>query len=232
MNLAEFESLTGITVPTSKQARVTAVLAKTQRILEDMLGFTLDTAAETVNENQYTETGKTPTDCPCPSSSATLLDPDEVVSAYRLFSYNVNDKNLLIDPASEVYKVKLVKDGVTYKTLDPDDYRLNYKNGIIKFIEQIECFCTTTCCTICEFAQLAVDADWLWSDSIPDDLLDVQAEMTEYYSSANRDLKSETLGSHSYTKADTTPPELRDRNLKIIQKYAGPNGSLRRNPTI
>ncbi len=230
MTISQYESITGTTVPTSKQSKVTAMLAKTQRILEDMLGFTLDIAS--VELNQYTETGKTSTNCPCPSSTATLLPPDAVVGAYRLFPYNINDKNLLIDPASAVHSVKLVKDGVTYKTLDPDYYRLNYKNGIIKYIEQIECFCSINCCTICDFVQLAVDADWLWSTTIPNDLLDVQAEMTEFYSSSNKDLRSETLGSHSYTKADTTPPELRSYNMKIIEKYAGPNGSIKKVITL
>ena len=230
MTIAEYETLTGINVPSSSEAFVLAQLNKSQRILESMLGFTLDPTK--VNTNQYTEIGKTQSDCPCPSDSLVLDAPDAIINAYRLFSYNSKDQFLSIDPATAIHKVKLVKDGVTYLTLDADEYRGEYKNGLIKYLEQIRCWCNCQC--LCKYVQLAVDADWVWptGSNIPSDLLDILAEMGTYYSDNKNNIKSETLGSHSYTKFDNDKPEYTTENLAIIKKYAGPNGSVYRTITI
>lgn len=230
MTIADYEALTGITVPAQDQAFVTAQIGKTQRILERMLGFTLNQAG--AHANQYVESGKSQTECPCPGSTGTLLPADPVVTAYRLYSYNKKDKYLNIDPASAINKVKLVSGTVTLRTLDPDEYRPHYANGFIKALEQVECFCT--CRAECGCVQLAVDANWLWftGTDIPDDLLDVWAEMITEYSDPKSDIQSETLGPHSYKKFDRGLPEENDINVAIIKKYAGPLGSVQRIVTV
>lgn len=228
MTLSEYEAITGITVSAANQALVTAQIARTQRILETMLGYTLNAAD--VNDNEYVEIGKTSTDCPCPDVDMdTLESPDAVVNAYRLYNYNRNDRYFSIDPATAIHAVKLVKDGVTFRTLDDEDYRAHYKQGIVKYLEVCENCCWCTCMFDCYCTQLAVDADWL--STVPADLLDVWAAMVTFYADSKNDIKSETLGSHSYTRGRFVPEE-QDYNLAILMKYTGPNGSLHRTVTI
>lgn len=225
MTIEEYQTITGLTV--TDEARVTAEITKTQRMLEVMLGYTLD--PELVDDNQYTEIGKTSTTCPCPDVDVDeLLAADAVVGAYRLFPYRKGEKIISIDPASEVHKVKLVKDGVTFKTFETDDYRLHTINGITKYIEECENCCWCTCNSECYCTQLTVDADWL---ELSDDLLQVWADMVTYYSDPKKDIKSETLGTHSYSKF-ATRPENETFNLAILNKYVGANGSLRRIFTV
>jgi len=232
MTLNEYETLTGITVPANRVDVVTAQITRTQRILETMLGFTLTEAD--ANDNEYTEIGKTALECPCPNIDVDdLEDPDAVVYAYRMYRYNLKDHFLVIDPCTDVHAVKLVKDGVTFRTLDPDEYRLQERQGFIKYIEDCEdwCFCATASC-FC--VQMAVDADWLWdgSPAIPDDLNQVWAEMTTWYSDPNNNVRSQTLGTHNYSKWDDTRPEMEAHNKSVIKKYAGPNGSEFKTLTI
>lgn len=232
MNLDTYEYLSGVTVPANQQASVEAQIRRTQRILESMLGFTLD--PDKVATNLYIETGKSPIECPCPDvDPETLLPPDEVSFAYRLYDYNHKDRYFHVDPFRTLYKVKLVKDDVTFKTFDADDIRVQYGvDGWSRFIENCQknlCFCD------CDCVQLAVDAEWLFScdsslDSsigcIEDDLLYVWADMVTYYVDCKKDVKSESIGSHSYTKFDRPEPEYEKHNLAVLRKYAGPHGSL------
>jgi hypothetical protein len=212
MTVQEWEQLTGKTA-TSNTA---AMIAKAQAVLETLLGYTLGES-----ENEYVEIGKTAQTCPCPNIDMdNLEDPDEVQGDYRLFPYHKEDKYLAIDPATEVYAVKLVKDGLTFKTLT--DIRFNHKGGVIQFIEQCET-CTCDFKEECFCVQLAVDADW----TVPDPLLHVWADMVTFYSNDKQDIKSETLGPHSYTKFDRLPE---DKFKSIIQKYAGPNGTAYQMP--
>lgn len=233
MDIQDYENLTGITISASQQTRFYAQVQQTQLILEDMLGFTLDQAS--VEDNEYTEIGKLNDTCPCSCTDVdedSLLPADPVIYAYRLFPYNSKDVYLAIDPATAVNSVKLVKDGITFRTLDENDYRLNYKRGIVKFLEQCDRWCQ--CRLECDCVQLAVDADWLWDEdtSIPLDLQMVWANMITYYSDPKRDLKSQTLGTHSYTRFDREAPEMLSVNLRIINRYAGPNGSISKIPTV
>lgn len=223
MNITEYQELSGINVASKDVDRVTATISKTQKILEGMLGYSLDTR----DTNEYNEIGKTITECPCDINLNNLSAPDSVEFAYRLFTYREDDKYLSIDPATVIYAVKLVKDGVTVKTLDSDDYRAHFKNGLIKFIERRKLWCDVEC----EFVQLAVDAEWAFEE-VPDDLSYIWADMITYYSDLNKDIKSQVLGTHSYTKFDNREPENKTQNLSVIKKYAGPNGSLNRTVTV
>lgn len=231
MDISTYEQLTGLVVSATDEAKILAQIDRTQSILEGLLGFSIDPTI--ASENQYVETGKTKTDCPCDTPDD--LDPaDQVISAYRLFPYNKDDHYLVIDPATVINAVKLVRNGVTFKTID--DFRANYKNGYIKYLEQIKCWCT--CNDYCDQVQLAVDASWLGSDidyneiPLPNDLLRVWADMVNFYSDPKNNIKSETLGTHSYTKFTNDPPEMLLVNISTIKKYAGPNGSIYKTITI
>lgn len=223
MDIVEYEAITGIAVPASQQARLLAALTKSQRILETLLGYTLDT--ELVDANEYVEIGQTASDCPCGEVDEDNLEPpDPVVFAYRLFPYNELDTFIAIDPATAIHKVKLVKDGITYKTFEPGEFRADFKQGLIRFLERCdEC---TGCDAECGCTQIAVDADWVWESDIPDELLQVWAEMGTYYGDPKNGLRSESLGPHSYTKFDNTLPQNESYNMSVIRKYAGPNGSF------
>ncbi len=230
MNLNEYKTLSGLTIASSDEAFVTAQINRTQYMLETMLGFTLDSTK--VTENIYEELGQTTQECACPDvDTESLLPADEVNGAYRLYNYNKKDKYFHIDPASNVYSIKLVyikKDsdvsGVTLKTLDIDTIRLHLNNyGFINYIEHCKsCLCDCDC----DCVQLAVDADWLWESDIPKDLLYVWTDMVTYYSDKKYNIKSESIDSHSYTRGDVKAPETESRNLAILKKYAGPVGSV------
>jgi hypothetical protein len=228
MDISRYSELSGITF--SDINRLTSVINKSQIILESMLGYSLDSDKRL--DNQYIERGKTPTECPCPDiNEDTLIDPDDVEFAYRLYGYNPKDKYLLIDPASEIHAVKLVRGDITLKTLDPNEYREDYRFEFVKYLEQIKKWCG--CRIKCDCVQLAVDADWLWEEGqIPDDLLYVWAEIVTYNLDEKRDIRSEVLGTHSYTRFDKPEPQFIDSNLKIIKKYMGGNGAIRKVNTI
>ncbi len=230
MDITEYEQITGTVVNDADIEKVEAIIKKTQIMLEDMLGYTLD--EDKVDENYYNELGKTKSDVCCPSEINTnnLDEPDEVVSAYRVFDYNNKDKFWLIDPAEKINKVKLIVGNVTVKTLEEyKDYNIYSKNGVIKYLEKIDC-----CYRCCEMknVQLAVDAEWEFTSGIPDDLNYLWADMVTFYRSNKNDIKSESLGPHSYTKFDNDPPEKITSNSLIIQKYAGANGSVNKLITL
>lgn len=230
MDISDYESIKGITVPTADRTRVSAEIVHTQRILEGMLGFTLDSSL--IDTNQYMEIGKTPADCPCPETVDVdaLDDPDSVTFAYRMFNYNKKDTLISIDPCSAIHAFKLVFNNITFKTFDSDEYREHTENEIIKYLEKCDncCFCS---CEICICVQVAVDATWLWA-TLPDDLDQVWAEMVTFYSDLKTNIKSETMGPHSYTKFNDKPPEKEDHNMAVIQKYVGASGSARRILTV
>jgi hypothetical protein len=232
MNLADYQTLTGITVPTSGQAKVTATIARTQSMLETLLGFTL--TANQVTENLYNELGKTQRNCFCPSVDLeNLLPADVVIGAYRLFKYTENDKYFHIDPFTKVHRVKLVfirdgadaTNGITIKTFDWDDIRINYgREGFAKYIEHCkDCICECSCR---DCVQLAVDADWLWSSDLPNDLQYLWADMVTFYADDKKaEIKTESIDTHSYTRFDNKPPQLQPQNLAVLRRYAGPYGS-------
>lgn len=237
MDLSKYQELSGVSVSSAKSGFYTAQINRCLSMLETMLGFTL-TAAE-ANTNLYNELGKTQTECSCSSvSTEDLLDPDLVVGSYRLYRFNRDDLFLFTDPFKAVNQVKLVvrkpaTDGfITVRTFDPDMLRVNLgRDGIGKYIERcIDCVCVCDCD---DCVQLAVDADWIWGteDTLPDDLLYVLVDMVTHYTDAKRNIKSESITTHSYSKFDNTAPELLPTNLAVIKKYAGPNGSVTVRPS-
>lgn len=231
MNLETYQELTGITVSEADTPLVTAQLRRTRKILEGLLGYSLNT--KIAKKNLYIERGKTDNDCSCPNvEPETLEDPDEVEYAYRLFPYNHVDKYLHVDPFTALHSVKLVRDDVTYKTFDDDDLRASYGSGWSKYIENCKKLCA--CMVECDCVQLAVDAQWLDLCKY-DEVMYIWADMVTYYADCKRDIKSESIGSHSYTRfADAEAgregrrlgPEDQAFNVSILKKYAGPHGTL------
>lgn len=236
MDLSTYQTLTGITVSSDNIATVTAQIARTRAMLETMLGFTLDSSQ--VNTNLYNELGKAANECACPDvESENLQDPDAVVTAYRLYRYNSLDKYFHTDPFTKLNKVKLVfikpgatPNGVTLKTFDPEEIRSQFgRENFAKYIEHcIDCLCSCDCS---DCVQLAVDADWLWTGTLPVDLQYVWTDMITWYANCKKDIRSESIDTHSYTKFDRSAPELEPQNLAVIKKYAGPYGSVTVMPT-
>lgn len=233
MNITTYQSLAGITVASADTARVTAQINRTKAMLETMLGFPL--CSNNVQLNLYNELGKTRSECSRPDVDTAELDAaDEVNGNYRLFDYDENDKYFHIDPFSTVYKVKLAfigqgsgDQGVTLKTFEDDELRIHVgREGWSKYIEHcVDFFCSYSCRNQ---VQLAIDADWLWptAKGIPYDLQYVWAEMITHYSDPKRNIRSESVTTHSYSKFNNIPPEMEPTNVAIIRRYAGPHGSL------
>lgn len=242
MQLTDFEFLLGKKV--QDDCAVMANIRRSKVILESLLGWTLD--ADKRLENLYFEVGKG-LDCSSCPNTGSLLEPDEVMFAYRLFPYNQTDKFFHVDPFTDIAAIKLVKDNVTIKELTGCKTRPQWRQGWAKFIERCpNCFCEDKCCNHC--FQLAVDADWIGGcelssgdpcelnidtrlPCLPEDLLYVWATATDKLSSgACGDIKSESIGSHSYTKFErleaSTGLNLSEVELSIIRKYAGPHSSL------
>lgn len=176
-------------------------ISKAIAVLEGMLGYSLD--SELRNENQVTS----------------------LTGANRLFLMNKNDEFVKIDPAYSISGVKLF---VNFEFEEDLEYNVVERNGLVKYIVpdySLPCGCRSLC--DCNNYQIAVNADWAFSEGkIPDDLLSVIAEMGNYYSDLKKDIKSESLGTHSYTRFDRIKPETDSSNLEIIKRYAGPKGSV------
>lgn len=224
----------GITIPESKRTYYEAQILRVQSKLETMLGFTLKAT------HIYKELGKTQVDCVCPDvpQSSKLLPPDEVKGIIKIFPYNYKDKFLMVDPFHEVYAVKLGKvtenkEFITFKTFE-NITKQYMSQGIGKYIEKCQtCFCDCNCK---DCVQLIVDADWVdftnEESDIPDDLLYLWCDMINYYADPAKDIKSESVDGHSWSKGDVTAPEEQLLNKLLLQRYAGPYGSITRIPTI
>lgn len=233
MNLSEYTTLTGLTVASSDHTRVTAELARSQRKIESLLGYTLTPANR--NTNFYNELGKTESDYSCPIVDTGELEaPDAVVNGYRLFPYNPEDTFLAVDPFTTLNKVKLVyirpgaaPNGVTVKTFD-EDYISSQKVGTwSKYLYEYPRYWYRWHCAHTHQLLLAVDANWAF-ETVPEELNELVADFTTYYSDDTRDLKSESILTHSYTRKEKADPSSLSSTSRIIAKYAGPNGTAYR----
>lgn len=220
MNLDKYQELTGITVPDSQAAAIEAQIKRVRNTLEGLLGWPLTKSK--VSINHYEEFGKSVDEC---DFNGPYNEPDSVVNAYRLFNFNKHDQFLKVDPFTIIHAAKLVflrpgegPNGITLQTLD--NIRVHVSRGVKKYIERCEdCFCRFDCE---DCVQLAVDADWLYEDCLPEDLLYAWADAVTYENDCKKDIRSETLGTHSYTKFDRENPWV--TNAGVIKKYAGANG--------
>lgn len=230
MDLEKYEELTGIIIPPNRESYYTAQIKRVQVKLETLLGFTL------IPKHIYTELGKSQVECVCPDipQPDSLLPADEPKGIIKIFPYNYKDKFLHVDPFNDVYSVKLVKvlddkQFVTYKTFD--SFTEQYMSqGIGKYIERCKtCFCDCNCK---DCVQLAVDGKWLSLPDLPDDLMYLWADMVTFYADPTKDIKSESVDGHSWSKGDATTPEETKEAILLLQRYAGPYGSITRMPVI
>lgn len=217
--LQRYSELIGISVTSSNQARIVAALDRTQAILEDLLGYPLDPDQRVVNHL----TGVVPT------------------FAYRIFPFREKDTYHHVDPSTEIHAIKILKNGVVEDTLEAAEWTAIKDRGIIRYFTFNESellqyswypFVKIGFCNDGEW-QLAVDAEYIFADdALPNDLLSVWFDMISYYSDPKKEIKSETLGSHSYTRATPQLPESLSQNMAILRRYAGPRGSIMRNNTF
>ncbi len=219
-----YSELTGIQITDANKARIQGAIQRCLAIFEDLLGYTLDPEQRTFNEFE--------------SLSPTV--------AYRIFPLRRKDKYHHIDAATAVYDVRILRNGNVNQALASDEWSAVYRRGIYKFftinkILNLPAFYNTffydTYLSIINSQYdnyaILVDADWMFKeDAFPDDLMAVFCEMVTYYSDLKRNIRSETLGPHSFTKFSQDAPEEMESNRRIINRFAGPRGSIVRNNTF
>lgn len=238
MDLKKYKELTGVTVPTSQEVKVTATIRRTKATLETMLGFSLKP------KNLYIEKGKVQYEGYFPIEDTTeLLAPDEEVGTYKLFPFNESDQYFHVDPFENIYKVKLVKpvtDGEFVTIAQLDNVVPTYgRDRIGKYIERHYEWFTWEWWRTWRYTwkangddglMLAVEADWI--DCYPDDLLYLWADMVTYRTSPNYGISGESVDGHSWsrTKDHQVEPEYRADAKKILMRYAGPYGQVNKVP--
>lgn len=228
MTIEDYEKFTGVKVPANKVDFIKAQIERAKAKLETLLGYTLEPS------HIYNELGKSQVDCSCPDIPHTgkLLPPDEVQGIVKIFPYNSKDKFFMVDPFINVYSVKLVTvmedyNYVTQKTFEYVTTKYG-RDGIGKYIEKCK---TCICECICQdCVQLAVDADWI--TELPMDLMYLWCDMVDYYADCGRNIKSESVDGHSWTKDNTIAPEETKESMILLLRYAGPYGSVARMPVI
>lgn len=232
MKVELYERLTGKGVDNPDAFQL--YLNRIQSKLETLLGYTLSPS------NLYTELGKTKTDCSC----LEIPKPDELLPAtptrgsIKVFPYNHKDKKWRVDPFYEVYAVKLVKvvsKGRLATVKDFEYFSPEYAaNGIGNYIEKCgNCGCDCGCKNC---VQLAVAADWVdfaeEGDSVPNELLYLLIDMVEFYADPGREVRSESVDGHSWSRGDIVAPEDKPEARLLLKRYAGPYGSVVRIPVI
>lgn len=246
MDLKKYKELTGITVATSNEAKITATIRRTKTALETLLGFSLKP------KHLYTEKGKVQFEGYLPVTEDTvLLPPDEEYGTYKLFPYNEHDRYFHVDPYTNIYNVKLVmpqRNGEFVTITDLDNVVAQYgRDGVGKYIERHHEWFTWQWWSTWQLSywgkpsavQLAVDADWV--DCYPEDILYLWADMITYYSDKNvsvaGNIKSESVDGHSWSRGNAgggkdgdMAPQDNPANQLILARYAGPFGSIVRNP--
>lgn len=246
MDQSTFTQLTGITPSASQSTRFDSVAQLSGEALEELLGWPLD---PTSWGNQYLEIGKVKDEWwSCPDVDISDLDPpDAVIGATRLYDWNVNDTYLHIDPATAIHAVKIVRDGITYRTFDTARYSLNLENGTTPYGRYIQLHNELRMWMLALWprpylfygdtqasanVQVAIDADWAFADdddensTLPTKLQKTWADLVYYELDVNkRDLKSETMLSHSYSRNAHADPTV--ANAATIAKYVGPHGTAK-----
>jgi hypothetical protein len=110
MTIAEYQALTGITVPVADTTRVTATIRKAEAKLGSALGYSLS------KQTKWTELGKIQSDGLIPFPSLPVGDDvlnnlsaaDDQTGDIQLFNFDELDKYIRINPAIEIYRAKIV----------------------------------------------------------------------------------------------------------------------------
>jgi hypothetical protein len=243
MTIAEYQTLTGTTV--SDETRMKAVIRRAEAKLGSLLGYPLS------KQKTWYELGKIQYDglTPFPSLPVSddvlsnLVAPDDQTGDYQLFGFDELDMHIKINPAKEIYRAKVVlpvneNEFITIYDLNNGTPYLNGA-GLVTAVTRYYSWFTWTwwnslLWTDRSHLMLAVDADYINAcdiDKYPD-LAYLLADMVTYYADPNYSLlgilKSETIDTHSYTRAatgqslDATAPEGQPSAKMIIDRYAGP----------
>lgn len=238
MDQTAFTNLTGVTLTSDQVTRFETLESLATKQLERLLGYPLDPDSW---ENLYNETGKTQDDCICPDVDVDLDAPDDVEGKYRIFDWKPSDRFVQIDPAITVYKVKLIREDITYHTFDTDNEEVAVKwegttdtdgNRVARWLDMRNCdwpcYWTSPCWKKHNYLQLAVDAEWGYED-VPLELQEIQASLLldGYRDPQRDDIQSESRGTHSYTLRERTAGYWMDK-YPAIGAYAGPNGLANR----
>lgn len=217
----DYQTFTNLTGSTVSEERYNALYASAAAELEQLLGWPLDSW-----DDQYLEIGKTrEQSCPDVDTDITDLDPpDDVVGSTRLYTWHPEEPFLGFDPATAVHAIKLVKDGITYKTYEPDEFRIHWENGPESWTRYAHLKRPTWCgCRSHGSFQVAVDADWL--EELPQPVINALVILIKEALDPKAEVRSESRGTHSYTKYDREPNE--QRFAQVIRNYAGPKGRRR-----
>lgn len=248
MTIAEYQNLTGTTVPAADTTRVNAVIRRCQAKLETLLGYSLS------KPNEWTELGKVQYSGLVPFPSLPVSDEvldnlaaaDEQSGGIQVFTFDELDKHIRINPAKEVYRAKIAipVNSTEFITIVDLDNALPYLNdaGLVVAITRYYNWFTWTWWDLLSPLDrsnmlLAVDGDYV-------DLCDVNqyaelnyllADMVTYYSdpaySMLGNIVQETIDTHSYTRADRSntnstaesrAPEHQPSAKMLIEKYSGP----------
>jgi hypothetical protein len=227
-----FTKLTGRTLTTAQATLLAGSAETAKRELEDLLGWPLDPDCW---DDQYLERGKTQSEGVCVDDATELDAPDDVVGSTRIFNWNPDDYYLQTDPLVTIHSVKLVSDDVTYKTFELGEYRPQWVNGRERYAKYIEIkhdcpwyLQHYSCCCLAG-RQIAVDADWAF-EVVPRVLKQVWADLVWQDLNPKRDLRSQTLGPHSYTFATNETPLT--KHAPVLRQYAGPHGTAAAGVTI
>ncbi len=245
MTIAEYQELTGVTVPDSDTAKMNAVLRRSQTRLETLLGYSLS------KQKKWTEQGKVRFDglIPFPSLPVSdlvlsrLVEPDEQDGDIQLFHFDELDTHFRINPAKQVYRAKLVipvsdDEFITVAELTNSTPYLNSAGLVTAITRSPYWFNWTWWPTVLTSDKrnlmLAIEADFVNvcdANKYPD-MAYLLADMATYYSdptySIMGNIRSESIDSHSYSRASTganpdlAAPEGQSVSKKIIEKYAGP----------
>lgn len=190
MDISAYESISGTSVPASREPYVEAMIAKAKLQIEDKIGYSLDST----------------------SSSST-----------RKYPYNQNDTYLVIDPCTNITSATLYNDSELIHTFTTDEYREVYQGACITALH-LKSSCALLCTTTVE---LRVTATWQFA-TVPADLNMVWADLVTYLIDPANNIKSQSLGTHSYTKGSTKSTIESDYSVSVLTKYAGPLGSIAR----
>lgn len=250
MTIAEYQNLTGITVPDADTTRITAIIRKAQTKLEGSLGYSLS------KQKTWTELGKVQYDGLVPFPSLPIGDDvlnnlsaaNDQTGDIQLFNFDQLDKHIKINPAKEIYRAKIVMpvNQDEFITIYDLENGLPYLNsaGLVTAITRYSSWFTWTWWNSLlgsdvSNLMIAVDAEYvdLCDVSRYADLAYLLTDMIAYYSdpmySVMGNIRSESIDSHSYSRSstgstsDNASPEGQASAKRIIEKYAGP-GAFRK----
>lgn len=250
MTIQEYQALTGNTVSDADATRMKAVLRRAETKLGSLLGYSLS------RPKRWTELGRVRYDGQVPFPSLPLSDAvlDNLLPAseqqgdIQLFNFDSLDTHIRINPAKEVYSVRLVypvseDEFVSVQDLGGFQPYLNDAGLVTAVTRQMNWFSWSWWDGLAlrdrSNLLIAVDANFVNvcdANNYPD-IAYLLADMIDYYSDPNYsvmgNIRSESMDSHSYSRApvgkdaDSSAPQGQPEAKKIIGKYAGP-GAFRK----